>query len=457
MKTNYKAFSNAVKARGGARYMALGGTSTLAPIPQDVTQNTALNPGAIAAKAGIGAAAGSVLPGLGTVAGGVLGATMGVAPALASALTPQNEYQAQLAPTTQIDYTPAISGGLNQTVAGYGEANQNRANEGQLEQQLMQQAAGGGPNPAQQALAANTATNVATTAAQAAGQRGASANAGLIARQAAQTGGNLQQKAVSDAATLEAQQRIAAQQGAAAVQGQIGNQIVNEQNANNGLYGANNAQNSNLITNYGNMQGINSGTAQNNANAVNKTLGGLTGGLSSIFSFLDEGGEVGVDGKKVMMADGGEAPGALSWVGKYLNNSPISQGIDAAFSAPQTVRPTMASNSEGVNTSQAFDNVGSAIKGKDSSPSDGASDIGGAVSGTGAGAEAGLFAKGGQAMVPGKAKVKGNSLKNDIVPAMLSPGEIVIPRDIAQHPDAVNKAAAFVAAIKAKQGLKKRR
>ena len=37
--------------------------------------------------------------------------------------------------------------------------------------------------------------------------------------------------------------------------------------------------------------------------------------------------------------------------------------------------------------------------------------------------------------VPGKAKVEGDSLKNDTVPAMLSPGEIVIPRTAAQSFD----------------------
>ena len=34
--------------------------------------------------------------------------------------------------------------------------------------------------------------------------------------------------------------------------------------------------------------------------------------------------------------------------------------------------------------------------------------------------------------VPGKAKVKGDSLKNDVVKVLLSPGEIVIPRSKAQ-------------------------
>lgn len=46
--------------------------------------------------------------------------------------------------------------------------------------------------------------------------------------------------------------------------------------------------------------------------------------------------------------------------------------------------------------------------------------------------------------VPGKATVQGDSQKNDTVPAMLSPGEIVIPRSKAQNPDA---AKAFVEAV----------
>ncbi len=43
--------------------------------------------------------------------------------------------------------------------------------------------------------------------------------------------------------------------------------------------------------------------------------------------------------------------------------------------------------------------------------------------------------------VPGQAKVDGNSLKNDTVPAQLSPGEVVLPRTISHDPE---KAKAFV-------------
>lgn len=47
--------------------------------------------------------------------------------------------------------------------------------------------------------------------------------------------------------------------------------------------------------------------------------------------------------------------------------------------------------------------------------------------------------------VPGQARVAGDSLQNDTVDAKLSPGEIVIPRSIAQSPNAPEEAASFVA------------
>ncbi len=58
-------------------------------------------------------------------------------------------------------------------------------------------------------------------------------------------------------------------------------------------------------------------------------------------------------------------------------------------------------------------------------------------------------ASGGQ--IPGTAQAPGDSPRNDTVPAMLSPGEIVLPRTVAQSADAPDKAAEFVAAIKAQK------
>ena len=57
------------------------------------------------------------------------------------------------------------------------------------------------------------------------------------------------------------------------------------------------------------------------------------------------------------------------------------------------------------------------------------------------------------AKVPGKAKVDGDSEKNDTVPALLSPGEIVVPRTAAKDPD---KAAAFAKSVAMRSRKKKK-
>jgi len=56
------------------------------------------------------------------------------------------------------------------------------------------------------------------------------------------------------------------------------------------------------------------------------------------------------------------------------------------------------------------------------------------------------LSKGGQ--VDGQARYRGDTRSNDTVPAMLSPGEIVLPRTVAQSPNAPDKAKKFVEAIK---------
>jgi hypothetical protein len=53
--------------------------------------------------------------------------------------------------------------------------------------------------------------------------------------------------------------------------------------------------------------------------------------------------------------------------------------------------------------------------------------------------------------VPGTPQVDGDSTKNDTVPAMLSPHEIVLPRTVAQAPNAPQAAAQFVAQTKGLQ------
>jgi hypothetical protein len=63
-------------------------------------------------------------------------------------------------------------------------------------------------------------------------------------------------------------------------------------------------------------------------------------------------------------------------------------------------------------------------------------------------AEAGVGFLAHGAEVRGRAKFLGDTRANDTVPAMLSPGEIVLPRTVAQDKDAPEKAKKFVEAIK---------
>jgi hypothetical protein len=55
-------------------------------------------------------------------------------------------------------------------------------------------------------------------------------------------------------------------------------------------------------------------------------------------------------------------------------------------------------------------------------------------------------AKGGE--IKGRAQYNGDTRSNDTVPALLSPGEIVLPRSVAQDEDAPEKSKKFVEAIK---------
>lgn len=475
-KPNYQAFVNAIKASGKLMHYDLGGGVNL----------------------GQGTLAGPSGPNAQTTQGGIGGF-----------LTPQSTFQAQVAPTTQLNYTPAINQSVNQALAGYGQAQDNIGSEQALEQQFLQQAAGQGPNPAQAQLAQATGSNVANQAALAASQRGASANAGLVARQAAQAGGAAQQTAAGQSATLQAQQEVAAQQAAAAQQAQIGQQVAQQQANSTNLFGttagAQNTQNANIVSNYGQANNANAQTAAANATAAQKTTGGLLGSIGSIFG-LAKGGEVptqqpapqpqplpGTDDAKKKIQDsfnnalhfdqggnvGQVAPmpstgsGATSWAGKFLSD------------------PTgFESLGKGIGQLTGANQLGASLKGMfKSTPTSPATTVGSAdsLSNTGPGSmlaggqgeaatspllvdAALLAAKGGKIpkpvvgeqlaskglKVPGEASVKGDSLKNDTVPAMLSPGEIVLPKSVTDAPDAPQRALKFVQAIQAKQRSKRK-
>lgn len=440
-KPNHRAFVNAARAKGGVKYFDLGGPVTV---------------------------------------GGLTGL-----------LTPQSEYQAGPAVTTNQDFSGVIAPASSNALAGYGQVNENIANETALEKQLLDAATGVGPSPAQTALNTATGATVANANSIAAGVRGASTNSGLVARQAAQTGVAAQQAAAGQEATLKAQEQIAAREGALQTQQQIGQQVATEQGVNANLYGTavggQNQQNATEVSNVLGAQGINAATAAANAGANQKTAGGLLGGIASgIGALFAEGGAV----PPLKMGDGGVTPvvnGPQSFAGKFLNSltDPKADPMAVGFqSLGQAIGTKLKSGFK-------YNPLGAQAEGSDSTGGDSMFAEAGDDTATpnilGGGAEAAappmlMEAQGGKvpAMVSpdeiylspkqakqvaagtkppsvgekikGKAKVAGDSLKNDTVPKMLAPGGVVVKRSMAQDPQ---KAIAFVRAVLAKQKVRR--
>ena len=268
-------------------------------------------------------------------------------------------------------------------------------NQSNVFNQVQGVANGTGPNPAQAMLANATGNNIASQAALMASQRGVGANPGLIGRQAALQGGNIQQQAAGQGAALQAQQSL----GALNQLGGIANQQVSNQG--NAISGynqfaqGNQGQVLNSIANQNanemGIQGINAGVSAANANRNAAVVGGVAQAGGAAIG-MAEGGQVAGHGPKSlvgkhfhMMAKGGSVPVMLSPGEKYLS--------------PEEAQK-VASQEESVKQ------VGKKI--------------------------------------PGKAKVEGDSLKNDVVPAKLEEGGFVIPRSVMESKNPSAAAANFV-------------
>lgn len=190
--------------------------------------------------------------------------------------------------------------GLANTLTPQAATGVNAQNQVLAEQLAI--ANGAGPNPAQAQLAQATGTNVANEAALLAGQRGASGNVGLAAKNIGTQGAGTLQNAAGQAATLEAQQQIAAQQNAATI---AANQIAQTQGATTALNTA--QQNEENILENANTSGNNAAVGMqsniNNVNAANNQglLGGISSALGTVGGFLglEKGGEVGKVGEKI--------------------------------------------------------------------------------------------------------------------------------------------------------------
>jgi hypothetical protein len=348
------------------------------------------------------------------------------------------------------------------------QGNQGMGSQSALTQALQQQMNGGGPNPAQAQLAQNTAANTANQAALMAGQRGAAGNAGLMARQAAGVGAQNQQAAAGQAATLQAQQQLAAQQQLQALaNAQIGQQsgAVNAYNQaaqgeQGNILNSINAQNAASVAMQSNINNANAGMAQTNANNSAKFTGGVLNAVGGAIggpmgSMFAHGGMVGENPKLAQVAPSNRLPDHLEHVASIYHSNYALGGPVTNLQVPtETGSPQAIAN-----TSQlGGDKKGAGASPAGTSPMDMSANPvtgGGAMAGGPADAVGAVEAdpamlamvanKG--AMVPGKARVSGDSEKNDTVPALLSPGEVVIPRHVLNSDDPVGNSAKFVKAL----------
>lgn len=376
-------------------------------------------------------------------------------------------------------------------------------NQSQVYNQLQGIAGGTGPNPALAQLNQTTGQNVANQAALMAGQRGASSNVGLMARQAGQTGGNLQQQAVGQGATLQAQQQLNAINAAGGIAGQQVNNQVGQTNANTNaqeqyqqnLLNATGAYNNAQVGNQTNLNNVNAGVQA--ANYANKMaiVGGIAKGAGSAAA-MASGGMV------HQYADGGatsQAPvqssGPQSKFGKALKGmgdnmqplTPPGENVSATGSAALNsgIADLTSSLGKRIKTNMKAPSGAEDVAGPSMPMSQGSTMAGGPADLGGMSSSLPMAAKGGMVpallspgeqylepkeaeqvakgkaspaqvgkIVPGKPKHKGNNYDNDVVPAKLEEGGIVIPNSIMQSKDPVRGAADFVNKIMAKRRVK---
>lgn len=401
--------------------------------------------------AGAGAAIGTaLLPGIGTaigaIGGGLIGAFAGGGggdddkmPNIVDPVTGQQIGQAQDQTQTGLQQQQAFVNALN--------AQNGIQNQSNVYNQLQGVANGTGPNPAQAMLSQATGANVANQAALMASQRGSSANSGLLARQAAMQGANIQQNAAGQGATMQANQSLNAIGAAGNMANQqvgqqanaIGNYNQFAQNNQGQLLNAQSQYNNAMTSGKASENSANQIEAQRNANQVGGLLNGagaaagaIAGGLGASggstpivgTSSPTQGPNLGVnttfDTPKFALAQGGEI-GPASFVARHMKGIPqYAHGgkVDALVSAGERYLSPKE--------------VEKVAKGKKAP------------------------IKAGE-KIPGKPKVGGavNSYANDTVHKKLEAGGVVLPRSVTQSKNPGKAAEAFVSALLAKQGLKK--
>lgn len=368
-------------------------------------------------------------------------------------------------------------------------------NQSNVYNQLQGVANGTGPNPAQAMLAQQTGQNVANQAAMAAGQRGAAGNVGLMARQAAQAGGNLQQQAVGQGATMQAQQSLNAigQAGGMATtmanqqQQQTNNNTQSQMGFNQNLMNAQQGTNANAVAS---QNSVNAGNAAMNLQQQNQgaqLAGNVTGAIGTALGTLATKTPAVTpaptpDGTQSGSGGGGQRVSALA-AGGAVENPQGQQSPQVPAVQPNPPMPSMASllDAEAQTPAQPITAMSTPV-------ASGAPQYGGTVGHMMAkgGLAKPMYAAGGpvaalvspgekylppQAVaevakgkdpiqmgrtIPGTPKVKGakNSYANDTVPATLEEGGIVLPRSVTQSKNPHWAAKTFIEGIMAKKARK---
>lgn len=361
--------------------------------------------------AATGAAVGSVVPGIGTAVGAIGGGLAGLLGGLFSGSGPQmpnitdpvtgqmiTDAQGRVVATQQQlqDFATSLQG-----VNGV-------QNQQAVFKQIQDVSQGKGPNPAQAMLNRATGQNVENTSALMAGQRGAGSNVGLIAREAGQAGANIQERATEQGSTLQSQQQLNALNSESGIAGQ---QVAETQGA---LTSANTAAENNQGQLLGAQTSYNNAITggQGNVNTTNQQqLGTMLTGAGQVANSLGTA----VTGKNNLDTDTGtppekEAEGGL--IHKAVPGPHKSHVANFLVMAKGGKVPAMVSPGEVYLNPEAVHRV---LEGENP-------------------------LKIGE-RITGKAKVKGDSEKNDTVPKTLDEGGVVISRTHTSNPE---KAELFV-------------
>lgn len=303
----------------------------------------------------------------------------------------QNKFEAKQADIPNTDYATQLKKMMDAGIlnpVNFDQSNQARTNQQQLSDLLMQTIQGNGPSVAQNQLNNTTNQNIAQGAGMIGSQKGL--NPALALRMILNNTANTNQNAAGQGALLRAQEILGSQN--------IAGNVLNQQRGQDISQSLGQVQSGlSQLGTVGNLQNAQSGNMVNNTNSANT-----------------------------------------------LNRQTAAENATAAAKAAKDVTSAVGDMLIGGPAKNMFGGGGQAMgEGGGESGGGGGGGMGSWAGGGGGGMGAiALASEGG--MVPGKAGTMGDSPKNDKVPAMLSPGEIVVPRTAAKDPE---KAKEFIEAL----------